>query len=52
MKPAKSAGYEVKATLTRIGGGELTGAFTVSGTTYKDDARDWIVVESISQKKQ
>ena len=47
LKPSKSALAEVRATLTRIGGGEVTGNFTVSGTTYKDDSRDWIVVETI-----
>lgn len=49
LKPAKDAPYAVKAMLTQIGGGELTGKFQVSGTTYKDDVRNWIVVEKISQ---
>jgi len=48
LKPAKSASSEVKATLTRIGGGELTGYFKIGGTTYNDDVRDWIVVEAIA----
>jgi formylglycine-generating enzyme required for sulfatase activity len=51
LKPAKDAPYAVKATLTQIGGGELSGKFKVSGTTYKDDARTWIVVEKIVKDK-
>jgi len=52
LKPAKGASFEVRSTLTKIGGGELTGDFTVSGTTYKDDAREWIVVEAIAAKEK
>ena len=51
MKPAKDATSAVKATLTQIGGGELTGNFTVAGSTYKDDVRNWIVVERIEPAK-
>jgi hypothetical protein len=47
LKPAKNAPNTVKGTLTQIGGGELGGKFKVTGTSYKDDARTWIVVESI-----
>jgi hypothetical protein len=52
LKPAKGASFEVRSTLTKIGGGELTGEFTISGTTYKDDVRDWIVVEAIAAKEK
>ncbi len=48
MKPAKDATSAVKAMLTQIGGGELVGNFTVAGSTYKDDVRQWIVVEKIA----
>ena len=34
-------------TLTRIGGGELAGAFTATGLTYEDDTHKWVVVDSI-----
>ncbi len=47
LKPSKTASKATEYALTRIGGGDLTGAFTVSGVTYEDDTRKWIVVESI-----
>jgi hypothetical protein len=47
LKAAKSASVSTGFTLTRIGGGELTGAYAVLGATYEDDSHKWIVVESI-----
>jgi hypothetical protein len=47
LKPSRSASTLTEYTLTRIGGGDLTGAFTAIGTTYADDTHKWIVVDSI-----
>ena len=47
LKPSKTASTATSHTLTRIGGGDLTGTFTAIGVTYKDDSHTWIVVESI-----
>lgn len=47
LKPSKSASTATKYALTRIGGGELTGAFTATGATYEDDSHKWVVVDSI-----
>jgi hypothetical protein len=51
LKPSKSAGRSASHTLTRIGGGELTGVFTATGGTYEDDSHTWIVVDSIQLSK-
>jgi hypothetical protein len=51
LKPSKSASRAASHTLTRIGGGDLTGAFTATGTTYEDDSHKWIVVDSIQSSK-
>ena len=47
LKPSKSASASTKNTLTRIGGGALTGIITATGATYEDDSHKWIVVDSI-----
>jgi hypothetical protein len=47
LKPSKSASMSTKDTLTRIGGGDLTGVITATGATYEDDSHKWIVVDSI-----
>jgi hypothetical protein len=47
LKPSKAASVATRYTLTRIGAGDLTGAFTATGSTYEDDSRKWIVVDSL-----
>lgn len=47
LKATKTASVATNYTLTRIGGGQLTGNFAVTGTTYEDDTHTWIVIDSI-----
>jgi hypothetical protein len=47
LKASKTASTSAKHTLTRIGGGDLNGTFTVAGTTYEDDSHKWVVIDSI-----
>ena len=47
LKPSKTSSRSTEHTLMQIGGGDLTGMFTVSGVTYKDDSHTWIVIDSI-----
>ncbi|MEA3210391.1 MAG: hypothetical protein QOE70_3448 [Chthoniobacter sp.] len=49
LKSSKTASKSTSHTLTRIGGGDLTGNFTATGVTYEDDSPKWIVVESIQK---
>ena len=49
LKASKTASTATRHTLTRIGGGELNGSFTVVGTTYEDDSHKWVVIDSIKQ---
>ncbi|HEV7403233.1 MAG TPA: hypothetical protein VGO11_09915 [Chthoniobacteraceae bacterium] len=51
LKTSKAASKAAGHTLTRIGGGDLTGVFTATGATYEDDSHTWIVVDSIQPAK-
>ncbi len=50
LKAAPSAAKSVEQTLSKIGGGELTGTYEVTGTLDNSQApKVWIVVDSIKK---
>lgn len=49
LKTSKTASKAASQTLMRIGSGDLSGTFAVSGTTYEDDSHIWIVINSIKK---
>ena len=50
LKPSEAAGPEVKATLDKIAGGQLTGECEITGTAVIIDDMLWIRVDTMKPK--